>query len=270
MSAVAATPASRKLLEADAALTAPGAPFEIVEEDVLGERMPVFARRPRSLRDVLVGVGGDVRRPRPVRVVRRAALDVLGDRRRGGRGRGGPARRRYGVGKGDRVAICAANCPEWLLTFWACAALDAVLVAMNGWWTGSEMRNALELTRPTLLVMDEKRHARLDDAIRVCARSSSSVTGSSVPVAGVTELPDVEIAEDDPFELIFTSGTTGRPKAAVLSHRSVVSYLMMQSYVGRARCVPGRRRPLAADRRRLVSRRSRCSTSRACRPRWVA
>ena len=48
------------------------------------------------------------------------------------------------------------------MTFWAVAALDAVLVAMNGWWTGAEMRNALELTDPKLLVMDEKRRARLD------------------------------------------------------------------------------------------------------------
>ncbi len=71
-------------------------------------------------------------------------------------------RDRHGIGAGDRVAVCAANCREWLMTFWAVAALDAVLVAMNGWWTGAEMRNALDLTDPKLLVMDEKRRERLD------------------------------------------------------------------------------------------------------------
>ena len=74
------------------------------------------------------------------------------------------------------------------------------------------------------------------------------------PSTGVAELPDVEIAEDDPFELIFTSGTTGRPKAAVLSHRSIVSYLMLQGYSGGARRVPRGRDGPTAGRRRRVSR----------------
>ena len=46
--------------------------------------------------------------------------------------------------------------------FWATAATNAVLVAMNGWWTAAEMRNAIELTEPSLLIVDEARLARLD------------------------------------------------------------------------------------------------------------
>jgi len=228
-SAIAADSRCEKVLEADAALTAPGAPYEVVEEVVLGERMPVFARRRRSLRDVLVHEGAaygdrdlyvwsDGRRSTFSGLVAEVAEVAAG------------LRDRYGIGPGDRVAVCAANCPEWLLTFWACAALDAVLVAMNGWWTSAEMRTAIALTRPTLLVMDEPRRARLDGdpGMRTIVVERD---WASVPVPGVTTLPDVTIGEDDPFELIFTSGTTGRPKAAVLSHRSVVSYLMMQGYL---------------------------------------
>ncbi len=223
-----ADPRLAKIFAADAALTAPGAPFETVEDDVLGERMLVFANRHRNLREQLlygaatygdreVYVWSDGRRSTCAGLVREVAEVAAG------------LRDRYGVGKGDRVAICAANCPEWVLTFWACAVLDAVLVAMNGWWTGSEMRNAIDLTTPTLLVMDEKRHARLegDPGVRTVVIERE---WASVPVAGVTELPAVEIAEDDPFELLFTSGTTGRPKAAVLSHRCVLSYIQMQPY----------------------------------------
>jgi acyl-CoA synthetase (AMP-forming)/AMP-acid ligase II len=229
-SPIAADVRFAQLLAADAALTRPGAPFETEVEDVLGAAMPVFARRPRSLRDVLVDaaerfgdrdlyVFSDGRRSTFAGIVQEVADVAVG------------LRDDFGVGKGDRVAVCAANCLEWLLTFWACASLDAVLVAMNGWWTGGEMRNALELTRPTLLVMDEKRHARLegrDPGVRTLVIERDWDT---VPAAGAS-LPDGVIAEDDPFELIFTSGTTGRPKAAVLSHRSVVSYLMVQGYVG--------------------------------------
>jgi acyl-CoA synthetase (AMP-forming)/AMP-acid ligase II len=127
--------------------------------------------------------------------------------------------------------VCAANSREWLLTFWAVAGLNAVLVAMNGWWTGPEMRNALELTDPTVVVMDEKRHARLDREptapLLLVERDFAGLADDTNAV-----LPDPPIAEDDPFILIFTSGTTGRPKAAVLSHRSVISYLMEQSFIG--------------------------------------
>jgi hypothetical protein len=124
-------PRLAKIFEADAALTAPGAPFAIVEDDVLGEPMPVFANRHHNLREQLlhgavtygdgdVYVWSDGRRSTFAGLVAEVAEVAAG------------LRDRFGVGKGDRVAVCAANCPEWVLTFWACAVLDAVLVAMNG------------------------------------------------------------------------------------------------------------------------------------------
>src|SRR5205085_8245432 len=92
-------------------------------------------------------------------------------------------------------------------------------------------RTALDLTEPKLLVMDEKRRARLD------REPGMPLLVTEHDFAGLfedaaAELPGLSIAEDDPFILIFTSGTTGRPKAAVLSHRSVISYLMEQSFIG--------------------------------------
>jgi acyl-CoA synthetase (AMP-forming)/AMP-acid ligase II len=216
------------LLETTTRITEPGMPFEIVEEDVLGERLPVYANRPHSMREILLGaerfgdrdcyVFGDGSRLRfdelapQVASLTRALRDT------------------YGILPGDRVAVCAANCREWLMTFWAAGAMNAVLVAMNGWWTGAEMRNALELTDPKLLVMDEKRRARLDGDPGVPLLRTEHDFAAMFDDSSAT-LPDDAIAEDDPFKLIFTSGTTGRPKAAVLSHRSVISYLMEQSFI---------------------------------------
>jgi long-chain acyl-CoA synthetase len=238
---IANDPRLVELLRVSEQLTGPGQPFEVVDEDVLGERLPVYRRRPRSLRDVLINgasfgardcyVFGDGRRISFEDLVQQVASVAAG------------LRDRHGVRAGDRVAVCAANCPEWLLTFWAAASLDAVLVAMNGWWTGTEMRTALDLTTPTLLIMDEKRRARLDSDPGVPAvmveHDFAGIAGD-----GRAALPDAPIAEDDPFMLIFTSGTTGRPKAAILSHRAVVAYLMTQSFTGaRSAAVTGRTAP---------------------------
>jgi acyl-CoA synthetase (AMP-forming)/AMP-acid ligase II len=228
MSELSTDPRLVALLDTTARITGPGMPFEIVEEDVLGERLPVFARRARSMREILLGAerfadrdcyvfGDGSRLPFDQLIPQVASLATA-------------LRDTYGIGAGDRVAVCAANCREWLMTFWAVAALDAVLVAMNGWWTGAEMRTALDLTDPKLLVMDEKRRARLDGAPDVpLLITEHDFSGLFDDASAV--LPDVAIAEDDPFILIFTSGTTGRPKAAVLSHRSVISYLMEQSFI---------------------------------------
>src|SRR5215218_9440823 len=160
MSQFSDDPRLAALLETTARITGPGMPFEIVEEDVLGERLPVFADRAHSMREILLGadrfgdrdcyVFGDGHRLTFDQLIPRVASLATA------------LRDRYGIGPGERVAVCAANSFEWLMTFWAVAALDAVLVAMNGWWTGAEMRTALDLTDPKLLVMDEKRRARLD------------------------------------------------------------------------------------------------------------
>lgn len=210
-------------------LTQPGMPFEMTEEIVLGERNRVFRNRARSMRGILEGatrhgdrdcyVFDDGRRIRFSELVQQVASLA------------GVLRDRHGIGPGDRVAICAANCPEWILMLWAVASLDAVLVAMNGWWTGAEMTTALALTDPKLLVMDERRRARLDRdpeaPLLVVERDFEGLTDDRAAA-----LPDFPIGEDDPFILIFTSGTTGRPKAAVLSHRAVIGYLMEQSFIG--------------------------------------
>src|SRR4051794_36928423 len=127
-------------------LTGPGAPFEVVTEDVLGEQMSVFEHRPRSLREVLAAsfAHGD-RLAMAFSDGREISFDDLS--------RQVPSVAAYlrdvhGVGPGDNVALCGANSAGWILSFWACLSIGAVAVAMNGWWTETEMRHALELTEP--------------------------------------------------------------------------------------------------------------------------
>jgi acyl-CoA synthetase (AMP-forming)/AMP-acid ligase II len=207
------------------ALMGPGARFELVEADVLGTPLEVFAQRPTDLRRLLIDAGerfGD--RPYtvfPDRSLTFASMrDPVAAVARG-------LSEQFGVGPGDRVAIAAANTVEWVLTFWAATALGAITVAMNGWWTGPEMTYALELTTPKVLLGDRRRLERLAGATVGCPIVVFEDDFDALEAAGAgAALPDQPIAEDDPFLVLFTSGTTGRPKGAVLSHRSNIHFML--------------------------------------------
>jgi acyl-CoA synthetase (AMP-forming)/AMP-acid ligase II len=214
----------------EAALTGPGAYFEVRDEDVLGERMAVFANRPPSLRALV---------ERSVAFGDRDHL-VFGDRRIGfaehhrlvaSVARGLEAR--FGVKKGDRVAILAANCPEWILTFWAAVSLGAVATGMNAWWARGEIVAGLELSDPTVLVADRKRLDRLapgDTRVPVvCIEDDFAALLAAGEGASLSGVP---LHEDDPAIVLFTSGTTGRAKAVVHTHRNALALLGLQSFHG--------------------------------------
>jgi acyl-CoA synthetase (AMP-forming)/AMP-acid ligase II len=214
----------------DAQLLGPGGAFALAEEMVLGERIAVFGNRPRSLRAYVEQsiTFGD------------AEYLVFGDRRitftEHARAVASVAKafhERYGIGKGDRVAILAANCPEWIVAFWATVSLGAICVAINGWWTGAEIRYALEDSEPKLLVGDRKRLARLggqEPGMPVIEiESEFEALWRHDPGAS---LPTVAIAEDDPTAILYTSGTTGRSKGAVQSHRNVIACVMVLCFNG--------------------------------------
>lgn len=222
--------------EAEKMLTAPGAPFELSEEEVLGERIAVFKTRAPSLRDllrtsenhgdstyVIFDDGRRVTYAENLKIVASVAAAL---------------RDNYGVGKGDRVAILAANCPEWILTYWATVSLGAIAVGMNGWWASDEIEYGIESSEPKVLVADERRLERLEGKdpgvpTIVIERDFDALWNYDAKV----ELPDVAIAEDDPAVILFTSGTTGRPKAAMLSHRSLIAFVMESFFIGARRAM---------------------------------
>ena len=212
-------------------LTGFGGPFEIVEEEVLGTRMPVMKNRDRAVGDLLAQSvkWGDrdylVTEDRRVSYAQHAAdayalAAVLRDR--------------YGVEKGDRVAILGANTPEWVTAFWATQALGAITVGLNGWWVPREIEYGLQHSAPKVLVVDAKRGAALagvDTSGITILTMEEDLPNLFAEFAGA-QRPVVAVDEDDPSVILYTSGTSGRPKGALHSHRNLLAVVDYHRYNG--------------------------------------
>jgi len=220
--------------EAVAAVTAPGQRFETVPATVAGVDVTVFRHAPPTLRHIVASwpargddlflVYEDERRSFAEVADEVAALGValVG---------------RYGVRRGDRVAIAMRNLPEWVVTFAAVTAVGAVSVSLNGWWTPDELAFGLEDSGATVLVADPE---RVEATREACARLAIATIGVRLPdgpapagtdrwqdvVIGGAELPSVEVDPGDDATILYTSGTTGRPKGAVSTHRAITQALM--------------------------------------------
>ena len=144
----------------------------------------------------------------------------------------------HGVGRHDRVAVSMRNYPEWVVSYWATVSLGAALVGMNAWWTPSEMEYALKDSEPKVLIVDGERLERLlqienAPALHVVvARHSGSIPSTAVrwedalSGADTGSLPVSEIEPEDDATIFYTSGTTGFPKGAQLTHRGSVSNIL--------------------------------------------
>ena len=193
---------------------------ELVVEEVLGARIPVFANRHRALHEVLAASVEHGERPYIVTLEGRLSF---AEHARRVSSLAQALREEHGVRPGDRVAIAAANSQAWIETFWATVSIGAVAVGCNAWWAPRELEHALQLTRPTLVVADEKRRAQLPSTLAVLAiESDVDRLATAHPDA---PLPSADVAEDDPAVILFTSGTAGRPKGAVHTHRNLCSVL---------------------------------------------
>ena len=227
--------------EVRAQLTGPGGMFEVVTEEVQGRPTEVYASRMPSLRSVLeVGL---LRGDEQTFITYGDRTYSFGEFGRLANGVARALRDDFGLAKGDRVAVLSQNNPEWCLSFWATVSQGGILVGLNGWWTTDEIEYGLQDSGAKVLVADRKRFERIAASLDTapdlehvflvdCSPADlgladdkrlhefSELTGSPTP-----ELIDQEVAEDDYAVIFYTSGTTGRPKGAISTHRSMIANL---------------------------------------------
>ena len=134
-----------------------------------------------------------------------------------------------GIRKGDRVGIAMRNCPAWVVGHMAILKVGGISTLLNGWWEAEEMRLAIELTEPVLILADPPRAKRL-------AERCGNVETLSLPIerplaevlAELLEGADEnavlpEIVPEDDATILFTSGSTGESKGALSTHRAVTT-----------------------------------------------
>ncbi|QFQ29445.2 AMP-binding protein [Janibacter melonis] len=131
-----------------------------------------------------------------------------------------------GLTKGDRVAAFGRNSDAYLLGFLACARAGLVHVPLNYNLTGYELEYLVTQSGSSLVLADPDLAPRLDDLeAPVPSLPLRDAEGSLLDAARTGEVPevDVEVADDDLAQLLYTSGTTSRPKGAMMTHRSLVA-----------------------------------------------
>ena len=211
--------------------TAPGQPFEIGERTVDGIPMRVYTAGPQTLREIALASAAFGDRPY---LVYSGERWTYAEQARIIAGLARCLAEEYGLRKGDRVAVTMRNYPEWTPVFWATQVLGLVLVPLNAWWTAAELRYALADAGARLVVADAERAALLRPHLGELGQLPLiEVRGTGRPAAGVRRWddllaaldpaanpPDAEVNPDDDSTILYTSGTTGRPKGAIGTHRN--------------------------------------------------
>lgn len=223
----------KELAAVRAELSSAGQMFEIEEIEVRGTRVKSWRHAPATLRDFWLqsAAHGDAEYLvyNDERWTYREAHDLVN--------RVASWLTANDIGRHDRVAIAMRNYPEWLLAYWATLSAGATVVGVNAWWVAEEMRYGLCDANPKLIIADQERIARLDQVrsdlpehLLVGVRCDAALSDNLIPWETVTAhegpLPDPKVEPDDDACIFYTSGTTGRPKGAQLTHRGCTNNIM--------------------------------------------
>ena len=139
--------------------------------------------------------------------------------------------RRLGIRKGDRVAVYASNCVEYVDLFWAAAKIGAILQNLNWRLTVHELTGIIKTGEPKLLVYSNDWLEQVEE-LRPSLGTVEHIVAFSEPRTGehdfaeretepatLDDRPDLSL--DDPWGIYYTGGTTGLPKGAILTHGNV-------------------------------------------------
>ncbi len=235
------------IADAHAALTAPGARFETETVAIRGIPTKVWKNAPPTNREVFLA--GRMYGSREFLIYEddrctfegfaRATLKLAAQLQADG------------VKTGDRIAIIMRNLPEWVVAFYAAELVGAIVTPLNAWWTGPELEYGLVDSGTKIAFVDAERLERINEHLVNCPDLKKiyvSRYADDLPHTIVTrledvigrvndwgalppgEMPKVELHPDDDATILYTSGTTGRPKGALGTHRNMTSNIIAAGF----------------------------------------
>ena len=151
----------------------------------------------------------------------------------------------YGIKRGERVAICARNSPEWCIAYMGITMTGAIVVPMNSWWQGPELQYGLKDSGSRLILADPARHAQvapyLDElGVQLIAIKPEQESDTipefyslleKVEPFSAEQVASFDVQADDDASIMYTSGSTGEPKGVLSSHRAIISALFTWKFV---------------------------------------
>jgi long-chain acyl-CoA synthetase len=249
------------IAQAHALLTRETSPFEMAETEVRGIKTRIWKNAPPTLREAFLA--GRAHGAKTFMVyehqrvsfedVARASLAIA------------EALKAKGVVKGDRVAIAMRNLPEWPAALFGTLLLGAIATPLNSWWTGAELEHGLTDSGAKIAIVDSERLERISEHLQNCPALehmfvtrheeelghpiTSRLEDITKTASHWNELPDrplpqVDIGIDDDAMILYTSGTTGKPKGALGTHRNACSNIVgaafsaYRSYIRRGEAPP--------------------------------
>jgi long-chain acyl-CoA synthetase len=229
------------IAQCNALMTAPGAKFELEEKTINGVSLRIYKNAPLTLRDCILNTinWGDreflvFQDERVTFAAHYKAVAHLATK----------LRDEFGVKKGDRVAVIMRNYPQWSLAFWAALAIGGIATPMNSWWTGEELEYGLSDSGAKLAIVDSEKLERIREHLPKLAQlkhvivarggedeadprivSLEKLIGDARSWAKLSDIamPDAEVGPEDDATIMYTSGTTGKPKGALATHRAIIS-----------------------------------------------
>lgn len=230
-----------KLKDIVMAHKASDAPLATTKATINGEEMDVFAKVPANLSGIF-----DLTREVSDRefIIFQDERYTFGETLDRARRMARVLREHYNIEKGDRVAICSRNFPEWCFGYMAAGIVGAIVVPMNSWWSGAEMKYGLEDSGSKVFIADPERLDRVTpfldeiavDIVMIRPRRDNKYPEFNDLVNAAEPLSDAEIAAidvlpEDEVSIMYTSGSTGHPKGVLSTHRGIVNALYTWLFV---------------------------------------
>jgi len=247
------------LEQTNTALTAPGSPFEMDQAVIGGVALRVWKNAPPTLREVLLIARGFGDRPFLVHEDERVSFEAFY------RAAVAMALRLQadGVQPGDRVAVIMRNLPEWPVAVFGAVLAGAIVAPLNAWWTAQELAFGLSDSGAKAAIFDAERFDRFRNAALHLPQLRLLYTARHAGAQGAARLedilgrpaawdalpdqapPPVDLTPEGEAVIFYTSGTSGRPKGALATHRGITSsvmtalYAQARAYLRRGDPLPG-------------------------------